>query len=300
MTDQHSVRHLLAHPQLWRAGSLDHDQVDQDTLDTGYPQLNAKLWGGGWPRAGLMELLCSEVGIGELRLLAPILARLSQEQERWLVWINPPHVPYAPALTHLQVDIGKVLLVHPSKRSGHDPGKRSGKYNPGTRSGKHNPDKRSGQTEANKHRDALWALEQALKSGTASVAMAWLDERRLTEADIRRLKLAARQGNSLAILFRRDVAMRRSSMAELRIRLEAGADPDEVQLEIIKRRGGWPTEPFAIKLAHEVVALTLPAASAQLELWRRQRLSTTPLAQINGTCASSIPSGRRTAELHIH
>jgi len=282
MTDQHSVRHLLAHPQLWRAGSLDHDQVDQDTLDTGYPQLNAKLWGGGWPRAGLMELLCSEVGIGELRLLAPMLARLSREQERWLVWINPPHVPYAPALTHLQVDIGKVLLVHPSKRSGHNPGKRSG------------------QTEANKHRDALWALEQALKSGTASVAMAWLDERRLTEADIRRLKLAARQGNSLAVLFRRDIAMRRSSMAELRIRLEAGADPDEVQLEIIKRRGGWPTEPFAMKLAHEVVALTLPAASAQLELWRRQRLSTTPLPQISGTGASSIPSGRRTAELHIH
>ena len=279
MADQRSVRHLLAHPQLWRAGSLDLDQAEQNTLDTGYPQLNAKLWGGGWPRAGLIELLCQGVGIGELRLLAPVLARLSQEQERWLVWVNPPHVPYAPALEHLGVDIGKVLLVHPHRR------------------------RRTAPKDAptSNHRDTLWALEQALKSGTASVAMAWLDERRLTEADIRRLKLATKQGGSLAILFRQEAAARRSSMAELRIRLDAGADPDEVQLEIIKRRGGWPTEPFAMKLAHEVLQLTLPAASAQLELWRRQRGSMVSLPQLTNPRASSARSGKPdTTELHLH
>ena len=277
MADQRSVRHLLAHPQLWRAGFLDLDEAEQNTLDTGYPQLNAKLWGGGWPRAGLVELLCQRAGIGELRLLAPALAHLSQEQARWLVWVNPPHVPYAPALEHLGVDIGKVLLVHPHRRD------------------------TTGDTRAINHRNTLWALEQALKSGTASVAMAWLDEQRLTEADIRRLKLAGKQGGSLAILFRQEAAARRSSMAELRIRLEAGAGPDDVQLEIIKRRGGWPTEPFAMKLAHEIMRLTLPAASAQLELWRRQRGSMVSLPQLTNPRASSTRPGRSsTTELHLH
>ena len=96
-----------------------------------------------------MELLCDVHGIGELRLLASALTRLSRNESRWITWINPPFVPYAPALARVGIDVGKVLLVHPKS-----------------------------------HREALWALEQALKTGASSAALAWLDESALKATEI--------------------------------------------------------------------------------------------------------------------
>ncbi|NJN53247.1 MAG: translesion DNA synthesis-associated protein ImuA [Gammaproteobacteria bacterium] len=130
-----------------------------------------------------MELLLDQLGIGELRLLTPALTALSEEA-RWLAWINPPHIPYAPALSALGIDVGKVLLVHPQQ-----------------------------------HQDALWSVERTLRSGTCSAVMAWLDESRLRAPEIRRLKLAAREGNTLAVLFRPLAAAAQPSMAELRLGL---------------------------------------------------------------------------------
>ena len=80
--------------------------------------------------------------------------------------INPPFVPYAPALARAGIDIGKVLLVYPKS-----------------------------------HREALWALEQALKSGASSAALTWLDESALKTTEIRRLQLAAVTGSTWTTLF---------------------------------------------------------------------------------------------------
>ena len=72
---------LLAHPQLWRAGQLSQRTASRG-LTSGYPGLDAQLPGGGWPRAGLAEVLHAQPGLGELRLLAPMLADLSQDENR--------------------------------------------------------------------------------------------------------------------------------------------------------------------------------------------------------------------------
>ena len=73
-------------------------------------------------------------GLGELKLLLPVLKTLSR-QARWIAWVNPPFIPYAPALKAAGVDIDKILLIHPKN-----------------------------------HKDALWALERATQSGTCSAA----------------------------------------------------------------------------------------------------------------------------------
>jgi hypothetical protein len=195
-----SVQTLLTHPDLWRA---DRIEPNTQTISTGYPQLDSLLADRGWPKAGLVELLSAQAGIGELRLLSPALAALSTQEQRWQVWIDPPHIPYAPALAELGIDIGKVLLVRPKT-----------------------------------HADALWALEQSIKSGTCSAALAWLDDAKLVVKDVRRLKLAARRGGTLTVLFRPDTAARRQSMAELRIHLHRAPAPDRLRVEILKRRGG--------------------------------------------------------------
>ena len=153
------LQELLAHPSVWRGRS----RAAVETLSTGFAALDAGLPGGGWPRHGLVEILTPQPGVGELYLLLPVLAALSQTMPaRWCTWVSPPHEPYAPALESHGVALDRMLVVRT-----------------------HLP---------------LWAYEQALRSGACAMALAWLP--RVSPRAIRRLQLAAEQGRALGVLFR--------------------------------------------------------------------------------------------------
>ena len=234
-----NLRALLKHPNLWRARQLVTNRI-RDGHPTGFSALDDMLCDNGWPAGGLSELLCDTYGVGELRLLAPALARLSTDQARWIAWVNPPFVPYAPALTRAGIDIDKVLLIHPKN-----------------------------------HREALWALEQTLKTGTSSAALAWLDESKLKITDIRRLQLAAKQGRTWANLFRPSTAADKPSMAELRIMIDSvpTSSCDRLALTVLKRRGGWPTSSITLELGQTPVRHERKTLQEQLSLWRNSRNS---------------------------
>lgn len=208
-----SIYRLLQSTGMWRASGIDCDR--REGTPTGFARLDQYLPGGGWPADGIAELLHDYQGIGELRLLAPALARLSREQARWLLWVCPPYVPYAPALAHAGIDLSRILVVTPKKRA-----------------------------------DILWTLEQALTSGSCSMVLAWPGN--IRDKEVRRLQVASREGHSLGILFRHGHAARQSSPAELRIRLYslvpgALSEHSGMQLRILKRRGGWPTDIFTVE-----------------------------------------------------
>jgi cell division inhibitor SulA len=224
---------LLAHPDLWRA---DRIEPRLQGIVTGHPALDALLIDRGWPKTGLVELLSGQIGIGELRLLAPALAALSRDERRWIAWIDPPHIPYAPALAEIGVDLGKLLWVRPKSPE-----------------------------------DALWATEHAAKSGHCSTVLAWLDESKLTPKDIRRLKLATRRGEALTVLFRPDDAAQHQSMAELRILLKRTAVPDRLSVEIVKRRGGWPVAQLELPLAYRTTQISRFDLRERLTTWRSAR-----------------------------
>ena len=112
------------------------------------------------------------------------------------------------------------------------------------------------------------AVEQALKSGTCSAVLAWLEETKLAGKDIRRLKLSAKRGTTFAVLFRPERAAQRQSMAELRIRLHPVSTLDGLCLEILKRRGGWPTERLSLELLHRTARVSRLELREQLTLWR--------------------------------
>ncbi|MGA1372429.1 MAG: translesion DNA synthesis-associated protein ImuA [Pseudomonadales bacterium] len=226
------LSHLLQHPALWRAGQLLHTV---SAHPSGYPLLDKHLPSGGWPKAGLTELLLDTVGIGELRLLAPLIRHLTATEPRWVIWIDPPFVPYAPALAGLGIMLERLLIVHT-------------------------------QT----HEEALWALEQASRSGACSLALAWLDERRLKTQQTRRLQFAALQGGTLACLFRPAAAAAHQSMAELRLELAPTAS-GALQIDIRKRRGGWPVSGLCLEF--ERIATQEPLEQLLAE-WRRGRQST--------------------------
>ena len=169
---------------------------------TGHAALDAVLPGGGWPGASLLELLLPMDGVGELRLLLPTLVRLAR-QGRSLLMVAPPYLPYAPALAAAGLDLARLRVVRAEGR------------------------------------DALWAAEQGLRSGACGAVLCWpqgADDRAL-----RRLAVAAEQGDALGFAFRPLRALQQPSPAGLRMEVMPG---DRVRLH--KCRGGAvPAAPVA-------------------------------------------------------
>jgi hypothetical protein len=219
---------LLEHPGLWRAGQF--AAAARPAVPTGFAVLDRKLLGGGWPRGGLCELLLPTSGIGELGLLAPAMHALGREP-RWIAWINPPFIPYAPALHEAGIELGRTLIVRPQRPE-----------------------------------DVLWALDQTSRSGACSMVLGWLDGARLGARETRRLQLAAQQGRTLTCLFRPAGSAVQPSMAELRLRLEPGRPG--LRVDVLKRRGGWPVEDLRLETG---VRLTIEDVRHQLTLWRFHR-----------------------------
>jgi hypothetical protein len=172
-----SLDRLLEHPAIWRGRSTARAEV----LPTGFSALDDCLPGSGWPRAGLVEILVSRLGVGELSLLMPALAALTRRPAaRWCGWIAPPYEPFAPALAAHGLLLERLFIANAEK--------------------------------------PLWAFEQALGSGACEAVLGWIDKPRAK--DIRRLQLAAERGRTLGILFRTVRAARESSAAILRLVLQ--------------------------------------------------------------------------------
>ncbi|KWH59357.1 translesion DNA synthesis-associated protein ImuA [Burkholderia cepacia] len=174
------------HPSLWKASQL--PRYGTRGVDTGHPALTAELPGGGWPAGALVELLAQQAGIGELRLLAPVLARAAGKP---IVLIQPPHALQPLALAYWGVDPSGFVTL-PAPRTA----------------------------------DALWAAEQALRAGTCAAVLLWQSHVR-TDA-LRRLNLAAQSGSALFFVFRPAAAARDASPAPLRLALTPKRDGVDV------------------------------------------------------------------------
>ena len=207
-----SLESVLQHPGIWRGNQ--RAQTAENALPTGFSALDEVLPGGGWPRGALTELLIERQGIGELRLLMPALARLS-EAEGWLAWVAPPYVPYAAALAAFGIDLKRLVVAKPQSVA-----------------------------------DAWWTAEQALRSGACGALLAWLrtaDERRM-----RRMQLAAETGQTWGVLFRHARASQDRSPAALRLLLEPAAGG--LAVHILKRRGGPVSQPVFVAMPQAGVA----------------------------------------------
>jgi len=184
---------VLANPAIWRSSNA---QNRVRALPTGLAELDALLPGGGWPCGALSEILFESDGLGELSLLMPALARITQRGQR-VVFVAPPYIPYAPALSAHGLDLRHVVQIEAG--AGH----------------------------------GAWSAEQCLRSGSCGAVLSWLDVADYTQ--LRRLQLAAESGDALAFLFRPARAAAKASPAALRLQLHAGAEA--VDIEILKCRG---------------------------------------------------------------
>lgn len=194
---------VLSNPAIWRGGECAPEPA---ALPSGFPELDALLPGQGWPAGALTEILLAREGIGEIRLTLPALARL-QADGRDVVWIAPPHVPYAPALAAGGLDLARLLVVRCTSAA-----------------------------------DQLWAYEQALRAPECGAAFAWLGP--LDDRCARRLSVAAREGRTWGVLWRRPGHRAITATAPLRLALA----PQERRLavHVLKRRGGEVAHPVVV------------------------------------------------------
>jgi len=207
-----ALEEILQRQPVW-LGRAPH--LTAPAVPTGFQVLDSELPGGGWPTGALTEILGSQEGIGELGLVLPALAALTWAGKR-VVWLAPPHLPYAPAVAAAGINLAQLVVIRAPGR-----------------------------------RDALWAAEQALRAGCCHALLGWF--RRAGYDDLRRLAVAAGGGAACVVLFRPRDAAAESSPACLRLALEA--DGDALSVHILKRRGMPAAAPLRLAVKRPAHAL---------------------------------------------
>lgn len=173
------LSNLLDARRVWRGRAEPPPAGEQPT---GWAALDAVLPSGGWPAAALSEILLPLDGVGELQLVLPTLARLSQGA-RPVVLVAPPYLPCVAGWRQHGVDMRRIEIVSAAET------------------------------------DVLWATEQCLRSGSCAAVLAW--PRQADDRALRRLQVAADGGRALAFAFRDRRHLSNASPAALRLELEA-------------------------------------------------------------------------------
>ncbi len=200
---------LLDSRHLWRA----HQLVAPDDAGhpTGFAALDAELPDGGWPRAGMVELLGAHQGV-EWSLLAPWLQEAPAQEAGPVVCLSPPHNPHVPAFQQVGFDIQRFLFVRAASVA-----------------------------------DAAWAGEQVLQ--TACQALIWwvsADFKRLSPLMLRRIHLASVKAQAPVFVLSPPQTGLCSSPAPLRLMLEKQGT--SLAVTVFKRRGPPMLQPLKINL----------------------------------------------------
>ncbi|MCL4746145.1 MAG: translesion DNA synthesis-associated protein ImuA [Burkholderiaceae bacterium] len=208
------------HAGLWLANQLGH--APATAFSSGFARLDRELPGSGWPCGVLTELIGRESGIGELRLLVPLLRQLTRER-RTVILLAPPHIPYAPTLASFGVELDHLLVV-----------------------------------QAPNAADRLWAVEQTLRSACFGALLAWLPQEKTRPEHLRRLQLCAQGAQGPVLLFRTLAAQFEPSPAPLRLLLLARPG-QRLSVQILKRRGPMLANQILLDLPQPVTAIRLRA-----------------------------------------
>lgn len=237
LTDSHPL--LREHVRMGEpGGSLRalSDATAPSGVASGFAVLDAFLPWRGWPCGAMTEIMTDTLGCGELSLLMPAMARLTQ-QKRPILCIGAPHELFAPALLQAGVDPAFVTQVHPAPAS------------------------------STHQKENLWATEQALRTGLPGLVLLWSPPRAtLAQETLRRLHLACLSGPVIAnrsnsstsatmlIHFRGAGSMSQPSPAWLRFGY--AADDRHIRLQVLKCRGR--------DLARPLITLDRAALQARL------------------------------------
>ncbi len=144
----------------------------------GCAAMDALLPGGGYAAGCVVEYLRSTPACGASSLAWAAAAAAMRQSGGFLVVVDTQHNVYPPPLTSHGIDLAKVIFVRPQSQV-----------------------------------DALWAVDQALR--TTAVAAVFAELERIDDRSARRLQLAAESAGGLALLVRSCAARQHPSWAEV-------------------------------------------------------------------------------------
>ncbi|MEM7195144.1 MAG: translesion DNA synthesis-associated protein ImuA [Pseudomonadota bacterium] len=194
---------LKNNPRVWR-GYREQDKT-HNSIDSGFEALNRILPSHGWPPQSLIELNVRQWGQGELSVLLPLMRHL--QQERQLVWIAPPHIPYAPALQQSGLSLQQLTVIG-------------------------RPCHSSSSTELSPQ-NIWWAAEKVLRHPDCGAVLLWpasMDPRQ-----VQRLQSIAGEQQAIAIILTTDTVIDTA----VSLRLQIQRDSEHITISITKSRLGW-------------------------------------------------------------
>jgi protein ImuA len=237
---------------IWRGNELGSSV--QETISTGWAELDAELPGGGWPCHAITEVLQPQPGVCEWRLLAPALKRIVAAGKS-IVVVGPAQRPHLPGLRFLGLDEKQLVWV---------------------------------QADAPAQR--LWTTEQLVKSNACGALISWLPQAR--QEQIRRLQICAQSCEGPVFLCRPAAAEHEASAAPLRVQLTYGLDW-ELRLRILKRKGAVHEGAIALRSVpgglESIITPRLLKPSASFA----QRVQPEAVPDVLGSVASGRSEHRR-------
>lgn len=199
------VEALVKQGLVWQGQQAPLHKAGVSVRTTGWPELDQRL-GGGWLQGCVHELQLQQPFIGELVLLAPLLAQPNMTT----LWVNPPAQPYAPGLIYQDINLAQQLVV-----------------------------------QASDVKLALWAAEQALQSQAVELVLFW-HTKALPLAAVRRLQQAAEAAQKMVFVFTTEQPEDESRAYAMRLRLTPPSGTHaNLHVTVLKRRYGWPLPAFA-------------------------------------------------------
>lgn len=222
-----SIEQLLQDNRLWRGKDCydrehcfgqksenDPENNRKKSISTGISALDRQLHWKGWPLHCSSELLCENWGVGELSLLVPALKQISKQRGK-IAWINPPYIPYPPALAAMGINPEQCLVLH------------------------------------SKSKEQWWAAEQTLSSSAFAVVLSWFSQQTNSITPYRRLQAAAEKGQCLHFHFRPGTVRMHASPAKLRLYLQI--KNSRLDIEILKQPGGWGGQQLTISKTDSLI-----------------------------------------------
>lgn len=195
-----ALEQLLRRGDIWRGHSRAF--IPQAVHSTGFTELDKALLNGGWPTRSLIE--CNfqhKTYSGEWWLFSPLIKALcARQQDGWLVLLNPPAIPFAPALIQSGIPLDQLLIV-----------------------------------ESRNKQDFIASFIEFTRSAHCLALLAWQIPYSLNYTELRKCQLACAEGSAIYTLFRPNNTRNQSSPAPLRLSLVFSNTA--LELEIYKQRG---------------------------------------------------------------
>ena len=123
--------------------ALDLEEIqkgDYQNISSGHKNLDLELPNGTWPQSCLIEMLSKETTASEMLLLIPTLKKIAS-QNKYLIMLAPPYLPYIPTFQSFGIREELILVV-----------------------------------KTNKVMEKLWVIEQSIRNNSFGALLAWVKE----------------------------------------------------------------------------------------------------------------------------